>query len=403
MPNKRTQVVIIGAGPSGLLLGQLLQRHGIDHVILERRSAEYVLGRVRAGVLEPPTVEALQEAGVGDIAEREGLHMHGFDLRWDEERCHIDFGLIGKHATVYGQTRITRDLMQARERTGGITLYEAEDVTPHEVDSRRPWVTCRHEGDEWRFDCDFIAGCDGSHGVSRQAIPKELLQEYEQGFPFSWLALLADVPPISEEVAWINRPEGFLMCSLRSRTRSRYYIQIPLTDDIRAGNVQVTLDGQRQQEWTADRFWEMYRSRLPHDLAEHLVTGPALEMSITPLRSWVCTTMRHGNLFLVGDAAHVVPPTGAKGLNLAVGDAKQLADALRQHYQDGDTAGLDQYQKQALGRIWKAVRFSWWMTNLTHKITGAPFERQMQLAELEYTRGSVAARTAIAENFCGLG
>ncbi len=388
METRRTQVVIIGAGPSGLLLGQLLHRHGIDHVILEARSPDYVLGRVRAGVLEQPTIAALNEAGVGERAEREGLPMHGFDLRWDEERCHIDFNLIGKHATVYGQTRITRDLMEARTATGGVTLYEAAEVRPHDIESDHPSVTCRHEGRDLRIECDFIAGCDGFHGVSRQSIPKEHLREQGLAFPFGWLALLADVPPVSEEVAWINGAEGFLMCSLRSRTRSRYYIQVPA-------------DAQLSQ-WNADRFWDAYRSRLPSDLAEKLITGPALEMSIAPLRSYVCSTMRHGRLFLVGDAAHVVPPTGAKGLNLAVGDAKALADGLRQHYQDHDAHGIDRYCEQSLKRIWKAVRFSWWMTHLTHRITDNPFERRIQIAELEYTRESPAAQTAIAENFCGL-
>ncbi|HET8597707.1 MAG TPA: 4-hydroxybenzoate 3-monooxygenase [Castellaniella sp.] len=385
---RRTQVVIIGAGPSGLLLGQLLHKHGIDHVILESRSADYVVGRVRAGVLEQPTIATLHEAGVGDRAEKEGLRMNGFDLRWDEECCHIDFGMIGKHATVYGQTRVTRDLMEARAASGGITHYEAGDVRPHDIDTARPWVTYRHEGREWRIDCDFIAGCDGFHGVSRQSIPASALQEYALTFPFGWLALLAEVPPVSEEVAWINRPEGFLMCSLRSRTRSRYYLQVPATEDVR--------------DWDAERFWAQYRNLLPADLAQRLVTGPALEMSIAPLRSYVCTTMRHGRLFLVGDAAHIVPPTGAKGLNLAVGDAKQLADALRRHYQDRDAGGLDGYCGDALSRIWKAVRFSWWMTNLTHKMTDNPFARRMQIAEFEYTRASAAAQIAIAENFCGL-
>jgi len=389
METRRTQVVIIGAGPSGLLLGQLLHRHGIDHLILENRSADYVLGRIRAGVLEQPTIEALREAGVGDRPERDGLRMNGFDFRWDEQRCRIDFGLAGKHATVYGQTRITRDLMQAREACGGITLYEVEDVRPHDFDGERPWVSCRKDGRELRIDCDFIAGCDGFHGISRQSIPAAALREYELAFPFGWLGLLADVPPVSEEVAWINHPDGFLMCSLRSRTRSRYYLQVPQGEDIR--------------QWSAERFWAEFRRRLPTDLAERLTTGPALEMSIAPLRSYVCATMRAGRLFLVGDAAHIVPPTGAKGLNMAIADAKELADGLRQYYLDRDPAGIDQYCARALDRIWKAVRFSWWMTNLLHKVTGTPFERQMQLAEFEYTRHSIAAQTAIAENFCGLG
>ncbi|HEX7386290.1 MAG TPA: 4-hydroxybenzoate 3-monooxygenase [Castellaniella sp.] len=388
MQSERTQVVIIGAGPAGLVLGQLLQKHGIANIILERRDPDYVLGRIRAGVLETPTVQALKEAGVGDRPEQVGLHMNGFNLRWGEERCHINFNSIGKHALVYGQTRVTRDLMEARTASGGTTHYEAEDVQPHDFDSDAPWVTYKSkDGQTHRVDCDFIAGCDGFHGISRASIPAHKKTEYETSFPFGWLGILADVTPVSEEVSWINHAEGFLMCSLRSRTRSRYYLQVPKDEDIR--------------EWSPDRFWTEYERRLPRDLAAKLQTGPALEMSITPLHSYVCTPMRFGRLFLVGDAAHIVPPTGAKGLNLAVGDAQELAHILRDYYQ-GAPEAITQYSDLALARIWKAVRFSWWMTNLTHRLTGNPFERQIQLAELEYTRGSKAAQTAIAENFCGL-
>jgi len=388
MKTLRTQVAIIGAGPSGLLLGQLLHKHGIEHVILEKHAAEYVLGRVRAGVLETPTVQALHDAGVGKEVDAEGLKMTGFDLRWDDESCRIDFGLIGRHATVYGQTRVTENLMEARKACGRETLYEADEVQLHDIDTERPWVSAKHQGEGLRVDCEFIAGCDGFHGASRQAIPKNVLLEHEMAFPFGWLAIMADVPPVAPEVAWINQPAGFLMCSLRSRTRARYYVQVPLTE--------------RLEDWSADRFWKLYRSLLPRELAEQLVTGPALEMSIAPLRSYVCETMSHGRLFLVGDAAHVVPPTGAKGLNLAVGDARQLAEGLRRHYVERDDRALIHYREEALSRIWKAVRFSWWMTHLTHRITGTSFERRLQLAELEYTRNSKAAQIAIAENFCGL-
>ena len=388
MKSERTQVVIIGAGPAGLTLGQLLQKKGIDNIILERHDAEYVLGRIRAGVLETPTVQALKEAGVGDKPEQIGLHMNGFNLRWGEEGCHIDFSTIGKHALVYGQTRVTRDLMEARQVSGGITHYEAADVQPHDFESDAPWVTYKDkDGQLHRIDCDFIAGCDGFHGISRQSIPAHQKKEFETSFPFGWLGILADVTPVSEEVSWINHPEGFLMCSLRSRTRSRYYLQVPKDEDIR--------------QWNADRFWVEYERRLPRDLAANLQTGPALEMSITPLHSYVCSPMRFGRLFLVGDAAHIVPPTGAKGLNLAIGDAQELAHILQDHYQ-GAADAIGQYSDRALGRVWKAVRFSWWMTNLMHKLTDNPFERQIQLAELEYTRGSKFAQTVIAENFCGL-
>lgn len=389
METSRTQVVIIGAGPAGLLLGQFLLRHGIDHVILELRSADYVLGRVRAGVLEEPTVRALREAGVGERMDREGLTMRGFDLMWNDKHVHIDFGLVGKTATVYGQTKVTRDLMEARQAGGGVTHYEVANARPHDFDTGRPWVSYEKDGRQYRLDCDFIAGCDGHHGVTRKSIPPDRIRTFDYAFPFGWLAILADVPPISEEVAWINHTDGFLMCSLRSRTRSRYYFQVPEGEDI--GN------------WNADRFWDEYRRRLPPGMKDRLVTGPALEMSLTPLRSSVSTPMRFGRMFLAGDAAHIVPPTGAKGLNMAIADARRLFEGLKQFY-DGDRATrlLDSYSDDSLDRVWKAVRFSWWMTNLSHRLSDNPFNREMQIAELEYISGSVAARTTIAENFCGL-
>lgn len=389
METSRTQVVIIGAGPAGLLLGQLLLKQGIDHIILELRSADYVLGRVRAGVLEEPTVRALREAGVSERMDREGLKMPGFDLMWNDRHVHIDFGLVNKVATVYGQTKVTADLMDARQAKGGITHYEATNVQPHDFDTLRPWVSYEKDGREFRIDCDFIAGCDGHHGVTRKSVPADQIKTFDYAFPFGWLAILADVPPISEEVAWINHTDGFLMCSLRSKTRSRYYFQVPKGEDIK--------------NWNADRFWAEYRRRLPPSLQDKLVTGPALEMSLTPLSSSVSTPMRFGRMFLTGDAAHIVPPTGAKGLNMAIADARRLFEGLKQYYGDSrDTGLLNTYSDDSLSRVWKAVRFSWWMTNLSHKLSDNPFNREMQIAELEYISQSVAAQTTIAENFCGL-
>jgi len=388
MNQLRTQVAIIGAGPSGLVLGQLLQKEGIDHVILENRSQEYVLGRIRAGMLEQPTVETLREAGAGERLESEGLKQTGYNLLWDKGRTRIDFDLAGKTATVYGQTEVTRDLIDAREKSGGITHYEVENVALHDFDSENPRVTYEKDGEKYEINCDFIAGCDGYHGVSRKSVAADRIDTYEFAFPFGWLGILADVPPVSDEVVWLNHPEGFVMCSLRSRTRSRYYIQVPIDEDI--------------NEWNAERFWDEFRRRLPKDLAEKLVTGPALEMSIAPLRSFVAEPMRFGQMFLVGDAAHIVPPTGAKGLNMAIADAKQLFEGLKLFYDNGERKLLDSYSDHALDRIWKAVRFSWWMTNLMHKFSDDPFARKLQVAELEYVAESKAAQTTIAENFCGL-
>jgi p-hydroxybenzoate 3-monooxygenase len=389
METSRTQVVIIGAGPAGLLLGQLLLNQGIDHVILELRSADYVRGRVRAGVLEMPTLEALREARVSDRLDRESMRMPGFNLMWGEDSVHIDFALVNKYATVYGQTKITRDLMDARQAGGGVTHYEISNTQPHDFDTAHPWVSYEKDGRQFRIDCDFIAGCDGHHGATHKAAPADQITTYDYAFPFGWLAMLADVPPISEQVAWMNHPDGFLMCSLRSKTRSRYYFQVPR--------------GEELKNWNADRFWKEYRRRLPPSLVDNLVTGPALEMSITPLSSSVSTPMRFGRMFLAGDAAHVVPPTGAKGLNMAMADAKLLFEGLKQYYGDKQNSTLlDSYSDDALARVWKAVRFSWWMTNLTHKLSDNPFNRKMQLAELEYISQSVAAQTTIAENFCGL-
>lgn len=385
----RTQVAIIGAGPSGLLLGQLLQRAGIDNVILEVRSGEHVLSRVRAGVLETRSVDTLRFAGVGANADADGLVKTGHHLRWDDAGVRIPFDLADKTVLVYGQTRVTADLMDARDRAGGDTRYEATNVQPHDFDTDHPKVTFEHDGQSFELSCDFIVGCDGYHGVSRASVDPASITTYEFAFPFGWLGILSDVPPLSDEVVWINHPDGFVMCSLRSMTRSRYYFQVPIDEVVDA--------------WDADRFWTEFRRRLPPDLAEHLVTGPPLEMSIAPLRSFVAEPMSFGRLFLVGDAARIVPPTGAKGLNMAIGDARCLYDAIAAHYSDGTSELLDRYSATALDRVWKAVRFSWWMTNLTHKFSDDPFARRLQIAELEYIATSSAAQTAIAENFCGLG
>ena len=388
MEKLRTQVVIIGAGPAGLMLGQLLQRAGIGNVILENRSGDYVLSRIRAGVLEPRTVETLRGAGVGARADAEGLVRTGHHLMWDDRNVRIPFSLAGKSVLVYGQTKITRDLMDAREANGGITHYEAHDVQPHDFWGDHPRVTYEHDGHSFEIECDYIAGCDGFHGVSRRSVPADRITTHEHAFPFGWLGILSDTPPVSEEVAWVNHPDGFVMCSLRSMTRSRYYFQVPIDEDIKA--------------WDVDRFWAEFKRRMPDELSDRLVTGPALDMSIAPLRSFMAEPMRFGQMFLLGDAAHVVPPTGAKGLNMAIGDAKALFEGFEQRYGNGSSELLDGYSATALDRIWKAVRFSWWMTNLMHKLSDDPFARRLQVAELDYIAGSEAAQTTIAENFCGL-
>jgi p-hydroxybenzoate 3-monooxygenase len=389
MNKYRTQVAIIGAGPSGLLLGQLLHLQGIDNVVLESRSLDYVLGRIRAGMLEQPTIETLREAGAGENLDRKGLPQTGYNLMWDQGRIRIAFELAGKTATVYGQTKVTRDLVAARGKSGATAHYEVSNVELHDFDTDSPRVTYEKEGQKYEVSCDFIAGCDGYHGVSRKSVAPDRITSHEFAFPFGWLGILADVPPVSDEVVWLNHPDGFVMCSFRSKTRSRYYIQVPIDEDI--------------NKWDANRFWSEFRRRLPEDLAKKLVTGPALEMSIAPLRSFVAEPMRFGQLFLVGDAAHIVPPTGAKGLNMAIADARQLYEGLKSFYATGKREVLDSYSDRALDRVWKAVRFSWWMTQLMHKFSDDPFARKLQIAELEYTSQSKAAQTTIAENFCGLG
>jgi p-hydroxybenzoate 3-monooxygenase len=385
----RTQVAIVGAGPSGLLLGALLSKAGIDNVIVEQRSADYVLGRIRAGVLEQVTVDLLDELGAGVRMHAEGLPHDGFDLCFAGQRHRIDLhALTGKRVTVYGQTEITRDLMQLRDTTGRTTIYGADDVSVRGFDEARPSVSYRKDGQAHTIECDFIAGCDGFHGVCRASVPKDRITLHEKEYPFGWLGLLADVPPVSHELIYLNHERGFGLCSMRSRTRSRYYVQCSLGDKV--------------ERWSDDAFWNELRARLPADAAAQLVTGPSLEKSIAPLRSFVCEPMRFGRLFLAGDAAHIVPPTGAKGLNLAATDVGYLAQGLVGHYK-GRPADLDRYSERCLRRIWRAERFSWWMTSLMHNFpSSGSFDRKVQLAELDYLVHSEAASKALAENYVGL-
>jgi p-hydroxybenzoate 3-monooxygenase len=390
MTKTRTQVAIVGAGPSGLLLGQLLHRAGIDAVILERQSPDYVLGRIRAGVLEQGTVELLEEAGVGARCQAEGLPHEGIELAFDGQRHRIDFGgLIGRHVTVYGQTEVTRDLMAARAACGATTVYEAADVSLHGFDGARPVVRWRKDGVAHELACDWIAGCDGYHGVSRASVPADAVKAFERIYPFGWLGVLCDTPPVSDELIYANHPRGFALCSMRSRTRSRYYVQCGLDE--------------RVEDWPDSRFFDELRRRLDARAAETLVTGPSIEKSIAPLRSFVAEPMRFGRLCLAGDAAHIVPPTGAKGLNLAASDVRYLARALVEHYRSGTNDGLDRYSERCLRRVWKAVRFSWWFTTLMHRFpdTG-DFGQRIQEAELGYLVGSRAAATSLAENYVGL-
>ena len=390
MKTLRTQVAIIGAGPAGLLLGQLLHRAGVDAVVLEQRSADYVLGRIRAGVLENGTVQLLDSVGASERLHAEGLVHDGTWLLFDGEKHHIDFKqLTGKSVTVYGQTEVTRDLMDVRQACGARTLYEATDVRLHDVDGTTPYVTCRVDGESLRLDCDAIAGCDGFHGVSRTAIPAELLQTCERVYPFGWLGILAETPPVDEELIYVNSARGFALCSMRSHSRSRYYVQCPVDEKL--------------EDWSDDRFWDELRSRLGASNAAALVTGPSIEKSIAPLRSFVAEPMRYGRLFLAGDAAHIVPPTGAKGLNLAASDVFYLSEALTGFLKKQEGAALDAYAPRALARVWKAVRFSWWMTQLMHRFPDASgFDLKIQSAELSYLFSSDAAMTALAENYVGL-
>jgi len=383
----RTQIAIIGGGPAGLLLSQLLHLEGIDNVVLERRSRAYVEGRIRAGVLEPGTVELLTRAGVAGRMEREALHHDGFHLAFDGRSLRIDLkGLAGAGVTVYGQTAITEDLNAARLRLNGEIVFEADDVSPQDFDGAHPSVSYRKDGVTQRLDCDFIAGCDGFHGISRASVPQSAMRSFERVVPFGWLGVMSETPPVADELIYAHHERGFALCSMRSRTLSRYYVQCAATDDV--------------ADWPDTRFWDELRRRIPDEAAQRLVTGPAKEKSIAPLRSFVAEPMQFGRLFLAGDAAHIVPPTGAKGLNLAVSDAGMLASAFAAHYA-GDDSGLETYSERCLKRVWKAVRFSWWYTALTHRFDDDPFGARLQRAEFDAIAGSRAAATALAESYVG--
>jgi p-hydroxybenzoate 3-monooxygenase len=382
----RSQVVIIGAGPSGLMLGRLLELAGVDALILERKSADYVLGRIRAGVLEQGTVDLMDRAQAGQRMHQEGLIHQGVELSFDGDSQRIDFtALINRHVMVYGQTELTRDLMDVRQSR---TIYEADDVELHDFDGQ-PFVTYKQNDVTHRIDCDFIAGCDGYHGVSRQSVPTDALTTFERIYPFGWLGVLVDRPPVAHELIYAHHQRGFALCSQRSPSRSRYYIQVPT--------------GEKPEDWSDNRFWDELRVRLNPAAAEALQTGPFLEKSIAPLRSFVAEPLRFGRLFLAGDAAHIVPPTGAKGLNLAMSDVAALADAFIEFYDEKSSAGIEAYSAKVLSRIWKAERFSWWMTSLLHTFpeTGA-FGRRIQRAEFDYLSGSLAAQQSLAENYTGL-
>ena len=385
----RTQVAIIGAGPSGLLLSQLLHRNGVDSVVLEQRSRDYVEARIRAGLLEQGTVDLLDEAGVSERLHREGLIHDGVELAFAGRVERIELkGLTGSAMTVYGQTEITKDLGDAHAASGRRILYDAHEVALSGYDGTRPRVRFRHRGVVDELECDFVAGCDGFHGVSRPSVPTRTIKTHERAYPFGWLGVLADTPPVSQELIYANHARGFALCSMRSRTRSRYYIQCTPSD--------------RVEDWSDVRFWDELRSRLPDAYANRMVTGPSIAKSIAPLRSFVAEPLRFGRLFLVGDAAHIVPPTGAKGLNLAAADVRLLHRALIEHYKNGSETLLEEYSERALARVWKATRFSWWFTTLMHKFSDDSLAHKLQLAELDYLCGSRAASTSFAENYVGL-
>lgn len=390
MSIQRTQVAVVGAGPAGLLLGHLLRAEGIEVVIVERASADYVLGRIRAGVLEATLTDLLHRLGIDTRLKAEGLPHDGFYLADGERLIHIEVGeLTGKRVTVYGQTEVTRDLMDAAEERGLEVVYEAEDVALNDVESDAPFLTYRKDGVDHRLEARFVCGCDGFHGPSRRAVSADAGRTFEKVYPFGWLGILADVPPCNDELIYANHPRGFALASMRSPTRSRYYIQVPVDEDI--------------AQWPDDRLWDEITVRLGPEAGSRVVRGPALEKSIAPLRSFVFEPMRHGSLFLAGDAAHIVPPTGAKGLNLAASDVTYLSEALAAFFRRGDNDGIGRYSTRALTRVWKSERFSWQLTTLMHRFpTTDAFDRRMQQAELDYIAMSRAARASIAENYVGL-
>ncbi len=386
----RTQVCIIGAGPSGLLLSQLLHRKGIESVVLERKTKEYVLGRIRAGVLEHGFAELMREAGVGERMDREGFLHDGTVIAYDNHQFRVDFAARANASVlVYGQTELTRDLYEAREAENGKIIYNVEDVRIQDADGDAPYVEYNVGGQGQRIDCDYVVGCDGFHGVSRKTIPETVRKEYEKIYPFGWLGILSETPPVHDELIYANSSRGFALCSMRNENLSRYYIQCPLDHN--------------PEDWSDDAFWEELKRRIPEQAAEKLITGPSIEKSIAPLRSFVTEPMRWGKLFLCGDAAHIVPPTGAKGLNTAASDIYYLYHAMVQFYHDGEEEGLDRYSEKALARIWKAERFSWWMSNLLHLYPEqGEFDRKMQRAELEFLESNESAQRVMAENYVGL-
>ncbi len=386
----KTQVAIIGAGPSGLLLGRLLDLQGIANVIVEAKSPDYVLSRIRAGVLEQGTVNLLREAKVGERMDREGMPHEGFALSFSGRVERIDLKKYsgGKTVMVYGQTEVTRDLMDARAASGATTIYDAQDVAVHDFDSEHPYVTFTKDGKQEKLECEYIAGCDGFHGVSRKSVPADRIRLFERVYPFGWLGILSRTPPVDHELIYANHERGFALRSMRSAMLSRYYVQCSLDDKV--------------DDWSDERFWDELRARLPQETANRLVTGPSIEKSIAPLRSFVAEPMQFGRMFLVGDAAHIVPPTGAKGLNLAASDVYTLYHVLRKRYKEGRIDLVAKYSELCLRRIWKAERFSWWMTSILHKFSDDPFNQRIQEAELAYYTGSEAGLTNIAENYVGL-
>jgi p-hydroxybenzoate 3-monooxygenase len=390
IPN-RTRVAIIGGGPAGSLLAYLLHQQGVESVILELRSREYVLGRVRAGVIEYGSGEVLRAAGLGDRMDREGFVHDGVNLAFADTLLHIDFqGLVGKHVIIYGQTQLQRDLYDALDDSGITLIDEAEDVDLHGIEGDSPRVTFTRHGETHEISCDFVAGCDGVHSTTREQIPDEIRDTFDRIYPFVWVGILSETPPVNDELIYANHPDGFALCSMRNENLSRYYVQ---------GSAEDT-----PEDWPDDRFWDALQTRLPDEVSDRLVTGPSIETIVTPLQSWVSEPLRHGRLFLAGDAAHIVPPTGAKGLNLAISDVVYLAEALAGFYTTGSERGLDEYSDRALARVWKAVRFSWWMTTTMHRFPGMSndFDRRLQQAELDYLDSSENARRSLAENYVGL-